>query len=56
MTDFASHGVEENSFEMGGVEKMPNGRYYMIVGGEPYGFGYSMFTMVSNGADVCVRE
>eukprot|EP00935_MAST-01C_sp_MAST-1C-sp1_P002520 g2520.t1 len=39
-------------FEIGGVERMPNGRYYMIGGGGPYGFGYSMFTLVSESTDV----
>jgi hypothetical protein len=52
VTDWASQGVTPAGFEIGGVEKMPNGRYYMIGGGEPYGFGYSMFTMVSKSSDV----
>ena len=52
VTDFASRGVTPSSFEIGGVERMSNNRYYMIGGGEPYGFGYSMFTLVSNSSDV----
>eukprot|EP00660_Eupelagonema_oceanica_P001297 gene1297-5648_t len=30
VTDFTTAGVTPTSFEIGGVERMPNGRYYMI--------------------------
>ena len=46
--------VTPTSFEIGGVERMPNGRYYMIGGGRgPLQNGaYSMWTLRSNGSDV----
>lgn len=46
--------VRPTSFEIGGVERMENGRYYMIGGGHgPLANGaYSMWTLVSNGTDV----
>ena len=47
--------VVPTSFEIGGVELMDNGRYYMIGGGggpPQAGNSYSMWTLRSNGSDV----
>lgn len=52
LTQWEAAAVDPAGFEIGGVERMPNGRYYMIGGGEAYGYGYSMFTLISNSTDV----
>ena len=47
--------VVPTSFEIGGVERMENGRYYMIGGGSgppKAGNSYSMWTLRSNGSEV----
>ena len=47
--------VIPTAFEIGGVEKMSNGRYYMIGGGggpPAAGNAYSMWVLRSNGSDV----
>ena len=49
-------GVTPSAFEFGGTEKMPNGKYYLIGGGEPFGMGYSMWTLVSHSGNVTVRS
>lgn len=52
VVDFGS--IKPTSFEFGGVERMPNGRYYAIGGGlGPAGtMGYSMWTLRSKADDV----
>lgn len=49
-------GVTPSALEFGGTEKMPNGKYYLIGGGEPFGMGYSMWTLVSHSGNVTVRS
>ena len=52
---FSDVNVEATRFEVGGVEKMPDGRFYMLIGGSgprDAHDSYSAWTLRTNGSDI----